>query len=76
MQTNATHMAPHARGTAVSLFASFLFLGQSAGVYLAATLSERLGSGVVIALGGSTLFVVGFFFCQALRNRERRMHPA
>ena len=74
MQTNATHMAPHARGTAVSLFASFLFLGQSAGVYAAALLIERLGSGVVIALGGGTLFAVGSFFCLALRRREGQVH--
>ncbi len=76
MQTNATHMAPQARGTAVSLFASFLFLGQSVGVYLAASLIERLGSGTVIALGGSTLFAAGFFFCRALRRREGQVGRA
>ncbi len=32
LQTQATQMAPHARGTAVTLFACVLFLGQSAGV--------------------------------------------
>ena len=74
MQTNATHMAPHARGTAVSLFASFLFLGQSAGVYAAALLIERLGSAVVIALGGGTLFAAGSLFCLALRRREGQVH--
>jgi predicted MFS family arabinose efflux permease len=71
MQTNATHMAPQARGTAVSLFAAFLFLGQSAGVHLAATLMGRFGSGLVIALGGAVLFVTGFFFSRALAARER-----
>ncbi|MEO6319154.1 MAG: MFS transporter, partial [Polaromonas sp.] len=48
MQANATQMAPHARGTAVSLFSSFLFLGQSIGVVLAASLIERIGSNAVI----------------------------
>ena len=32
LQTQATQMAPHARGTAVTLFACMLFFGQSAGV--------------------------------------------
>ena len=71
MQTNATQMAPGARGTAVSLFASSLFLGQSVGVSLAAGLAERLGSGLVIALGGGLLAIVGLFFAQALRRRDR-----
>jgi predicted MFS family arabinose efflux permease len=76
LQTNATRMAPQARGTAVSLFASCLSLGQSAGVYVAAVLIERLGSGAVIALGGGTLFAAGFFFCRALRRREGQLSQA
>ena len=36
LQTNATQMAPEARGLAVSLFAFALFTGQSVGVALAA----------------------------------------
>lgn len=73
MQANATQMAPGARGTAVSLFASALFLGQSIGVLLAAGLMERIGSGAVIALGGGVLTVAGLFFAQALRRREGLM---
>ena len=71
MQTNATQMTPNARGTAVSLFASSLFLGQSVGVALAAGLAERIGSGLVIALGGGLLTTVGLFFAQALNRRDR-----
>lgn len=70
MQANATQMAPGARGTAVSLFASALFLGQSVGVLLAASLVDRIGSGAVIALGGGVLTAVGLFFAQALRRRD------
>ena len=70
MQANATQMAPGARGTAVSLFASALFLGQSVGVLLAANLVERIGSGAVITLGGGLLSAVGLFFAQALRRRD------
>ena len=71
MQANATQMAPAARGTAVSLFASALFLGQSAGVLLAAALVDRIGSGAVIATGGAILMLVGFLFAHALRKREQ-----
>lgn len=70
MQANATQMAPGSRGTAVSLFASALFLGQSVGVLLAASLVDRIGSGAVIALGGGVLTAVGLFFAQALRRRD------
>ena len=73
MQTNATQMAPKARGTGVSLFASALFMGQSVGVLLAAALVDRIGSGAVIALGGGVLVSIGIFFARALRRREELM---
>ena len=43
LQTNATQMAPEARGLAVSLFAFALFTGQSVGVALAAPVMDRYG---------------------------------
>lgn len=70
MQTNATQMVPAARGTAVSLFASALFLGQSIGVLLAAALATRIGSAAVIALGSAVLVVVGYVFAHALQQRS------
>ena len=69
MQASATQMAPHARGTAVSLFASALFLGQSVGVVLAAVLIERIGTGAVVALGGIFMALEGLFFAWALGRR-------
>ena len=69
MQANATQMAPHARGTAVSLFASFLFLGQSIGVVMAAGLIERIGTSAVVALGGAVMAVEGVVFAWLLRRR-------
>lgn len=71
MQANATQMAPAARGTAVSLFASALFLGQSVGVLLAAAFVAHIGSGAVIAVGGGVMVAAGVFFAQALQQRER-----
>jgi hypothetical protein len=50
MQANV-QMAPEARGTAVSLSASFLFLGQSLAVVLAAALIDRIGISAAVALG-------------------------
>jgi YNFM family putative membrane transporter len=76
MQVNAAQMAPGARGTAISLFASAMFLGQSVGVLLAAALIERLGSGTVIALGGGVLLATGLWFAQALRRRSGRLQTA
>jgi len=70
MQANATQMAPEARGTAVSLFASFLFLGQSIGVVLAAALIDRIGTHAVVALGGAVMAVEGVYFAWALRRRS------
>ena len=70
MQANATQMAPHARGTAVSLFASFLFLGQSVGVVVAASLIAQIGTGAVVALGGAVMAAEGVFFAWALRRRD------
>ena len=73
MQANATQMAPHARGTAVSLFSSSLFLGQSIGVVLAASLIDRIGTGAVIALGGAVMALEGVYFAWVLRRRERQL---
>jgi YNFM family putative membrane transporter len=50
LQTNATQMLPEARGTAVAGFSSALFLGQSAGVALAAPLVDRTGSAPLFVL--------------------------
>lgn len=69
MQANATQMAPQARGTAVSMFASFLFLGQSIGVVLAASLIDQIGSSAVIAVGGGVMAAEGVYFAWALQRR-------
>ena len=71
MQAHATQMAPDARGTGVSLFASALFLGQSVGVVFAAGFINRIGSSAVIALAAVTFFALAVFFAQALQRRDR-----
>ncbi len=71
MQANAAQMAPGARGTAVSLFASFLFLGQSVGVLAAASLLEHIGTGAVVVLGGAVMLAAGMFLAWALQRHAR-----
>ena len=71
MQANAAQMAPQARGSAVALFAASLFLGQSVGVTLAASLAARIGAGPVIGLGGVILALLGAWFAGVLQRRQR-----
>lgn len=61
LQTRATQLAPAHRGMAVSLFASALFLGQSAGMLLAAWLVDLQGTGFVLAGCGTGLALVGLY---------------
>lgn len=62
LQTNATQMAPEARGVAVSLFASLFFIGQTGGVALTSLVVERIGTAPVIAAAGLLLAVLGASF--------------
>jgi len=69
LQTNATQMAPQARGLAVSLFAAAFFLGQTAGVVLASLAVTWVGTRVVLAAGGVGVLLVALLFA-ALRARH------
>ncbi len=69
LQTNATQMAPAVRGTAVSLFASFLFLGQSVGVTAAALLVDAAGLGAVFPVGMVAVPLLAYSFAWRLRIR-------
>jgi predicted MFS family arabinose efflux permease len=69
LQTNATQMAPQARGIAVSLFASGFFLGQTAGVAIASLGVAQFGTGPVVAAGGVAVLAIAFAFA-SLRARH------
>jgi predicted MFS family arabinose efflux permease len=74
LQTNATQMAPAQRGTAVSMFASALFLGQSAGVAVAGVFAERIGTRTILLVGGVCVLLVGIGFRRALvRHGDTRL---
>lgn len=68
-QTNATQMTPEARGTAVGLFSAALYLGQTAGVALAAPFIDVHGAQPIFIVSGIALAGVGLFFSSRLRRR-------
>jgi MFS transporter, YNFM family, putative membrane transport protein len=71
LQTNATQMTPQARGTAVALFSSAIFVGQTAGVGLGALLIDRLGARPLFLGAAAALPVLAIWFARQL-NRHRR----
>jgi YNFM family putative membrane transporter len=70
LQTNATQMAPEARGLAVSTFANVLFMGQAAGVWLSGLTIDRIGFAPVFVGAGLALVAVGAGFALMLGRRE------
>ena len=73
LQTNATQMAPEARGSAVALFASTFFLGQAIGVAFCGAAIDRIGYPPVFAACGLGLLAVGIALSLALaRNDPQR----
>lgn len=68
LQTQATQMAPAARGTAVSIFASCFFLAQAVGVSLGALVVERFGAPWLFGYSALALPIIGWVFSQRLRR--------
>jgi predicted MFS family arabinose efflux permease len=66
LQTNATQMTPQARGTAVAIFSSALYLGQTAGVAAAALVFDRHGGVPVFLAAGILLLVLALWFARRL----------
>lgn len=61
-QTKATEMAPGHRGTAVSLFAFSLFLGQGVGVAVLGLVIDGPGYVLAFSIAGVALALLGFGF--------------
>jgi predicted MFS family arabinose efflux permease len=70
LQTHATQMAPAARGSAVSLFASCLFLGQSLGVAACAWIGDSFGLSAVFPVGIVGLPLLAWYFARRLSLRQ------
>jgi predicted MFS family arabinose efflux permease len=71
LQTNATQMAPEARGLAVSLFAFMFFCGQSTGVVLGAPVMDRYGGRPIFLSAAVIVVVIAFWFRGRLMARIR-----
>ena len=72
LQTEATELAPSARGSAVALFASALFLGQGAGPLMYGPLSQVAGHAGAYLLVALALALLG----QVVAHRIVRGRPA
>jgi MFS transporter, YNFM family, putative membrane transport protein len=70
MQTNATQMTPEARGTAVGLFSSAIYIGQTVGVAVGALVFDRWGSRALFMISAVTLPALACWFAGGLRHRE------
>ena len=64
-------MAPASRGTAVSMFASCFFLGQSVGVTIASTLADATGTAAVFGGAALLLTALAVVFAPALARHQR-----
>jgi predicted MFS family arabinose efflux permease len=70
MQTLATQLAPHARATAVGLFAVAIFVGQSIGVAVSAWLGPRIGHASVVVGAGLLMAALGAAMGRAVDRRR------
>lgn len=71
LQTNATQMVPQLRGTAVSLFASAFFLGQSLGVTLASVLFTKHGALAMFLVAACAMPIISALFSRVLYTHHR-----
>jgi len=62
LQTQATEMAPEARGSAVSAFAFSMFLSQALGVHLAGMLVGTIGYAWIFVTAGIGLLALAIWF--------------
>ncbi|PJI97866.1 hypothetical protein CLU85_2666 [Acidovorax sp. 69] len=69
LQVQATQMAPEARGTAVTLFACLLFLGQSLGVLAVAASVDRGWIAPVFSVAALGVVVLGAMVSRQVKGR-------
>ena len=70
LQTKATQMTPQARSTAVAIFSSALYFGQTAGVAAGALVIDRLGA-TPLFLGTAVAFpALAIWFAYEIRRRQ------
>ena len=69
LQTNATQMTPEARGTAVAIFSSALYLGQTLGVAIYGAIFDRFSAVPVFLIAAAVLLALGLWVARALRRQ-------
>lgn len=69
LQTQATQMAPHARGSAVTLFACLLFLGQSLGVLVVGRTVDHGGLASAMAVAGLGVLILAWVVSRRVAGR-------
>lgn len=74
LQTNATQMAPDSRGSAVSLFAFSLFLGQACGVALLGPIVDGYGYTPAFVACGAGMLCIGLWFGHRLKARPNESY--
>jgi MFS transporter, YNFM family, putative membrane transport protein len=70
LQTNATQMTPQARGTAVGVFSSAIYLGQTAGVAVGAQVFDRFTAAPLFVATAIALPLLAWWFARRLRRRK------
>ncbi len=70
LQTNATQMTPEARGTAVAMFSSALYLGQTAGVAAGGVVFDRVTAVPLFLGAAAVLLVLSLWFASRLKRRQ------
>ncbi len=69
LQTNATQMTPQARGTAVAIFSSAIYLGQMLGVAAAAVVFDRFTAVPLFVAAAIALPLLAAWFASRLNRR-------
>jgi YNFM family putative membrane transporter len=75
LQTNATQMTPEARGTAVAIFSSAIYLGQTIGVAAGALVFDHFTAAPLFIGSACVLPILAWWFAVKLRQQtteERR----
>jgi len=73
LQTNATQMTPQARGTAVAIFSSALYLGQTLGVAINGMIFDRFTAVPIFVIAAGGLLALGLWLARALRQRRHEV---
>ena len=72
LQTKATELSPESRGTAVSMFAFSLFLGQGIGSAVLGRVVDNIGYHACFTLSGVVVFLLAIWFANQLRLLQQQ----